>query len=273
MISSLKFRLKLVQFRFNQNTEVFKMKQSMLLSLLAALVLVGCSDALTEVEPEGPTAPASSSEYGAAVYEVAVRNITKGQPFTPPLVATHNDHINMFRVGHKASFGIKEIAENGNLDPLVGALNGSANVADVVVAVAGDPPPVMPGQTVKFTISSAPGYDYISFASMLICTNDGFTGLDSRKLPKYVGDYTSFALRGYDAGTEKNTEDFADIVPPCQGLVGISSDDAGTGMSNPALAENSVIKHHPNVQGGDDLVPSVHGWNDPVAKVRVRRIK
>ena len=70
-----------------------------------------------------------------------------------------------------------------------------------------------------------------------------------------------------------NTEDFADIVPPCQGLVGISSDDEGTGVSNPALAENSVIKLHPNVQGGDDLVPAVHGWSEPVGKVRIRRIR
>lgn len=248
------------------------MKKTMLLSLLAALVLVGCSDTLTEAEPEGPNAVAGTSSV-TAEFEVAVRNITSGQPFTPPLVATHNNHINMFNVGYEASNGIRQIAENGNLGPLLDALNASSNVSDVVVAVAGDPPPVMPGQTVKFKITTTPGNHYISFASMLICTNDGFTGIDSKMLPKNVGDYTSFALRGYDAGTEKNTEDFADIVPPCQGLVGISSDDAGTGESNPALYENGVIKHHPGVKGGDDLVPSVHGWNDPVAKVRVRRIR
>ena len=43
---------------------------------------------------------------------------------------------------------------------------------------------------------------------------------------------------GYDAGTELNTEDFADIVPPCQGLIGVSSEDGGTGMSDPSLAED-----------------------------------
>ncbi len=249
------------------------MKQTMVLTLLAALMIVGCSDTLTEVEPEGPSAVAGSSYNATAEFEVAVRNITTGQPFTPPLVATHNNHIRMFQVGTAASEGIKEIAENGNLGPLLDALNASSNVSDVVVAVAGDPPPVMPGQTVKFNITTTPGNHYISFASMLICTNDGFTGLDSKMLPRNVGDYVSFALRGYDAGTEINTEDFADIVPPCQGLVGISSDDDGTGVSNPALAENSIIKHHPNVKGGDDLVPAVHGWRDPVAKVRVRRIR
>ena len=29
-------------------------------------------------------------------------------------------------------------------------------------------------------------------------------------------------VNAYDAGTEMNTEDFADMVPPCQGLIGVS---------------------------------------------------
>ena len=249
------------------------MKKHLALPLLLAMFLVGCSDALTDADSDA-TLEAPASTYGyVAEYEVAVRNISTGQPFTPPLTVTHNAYADLYTVGSKASFGIKEIAENGNLDPLVNALSNNPNIGDLVVAVAGNPPPVMPGQTVKFTITAPEGNDYLSFASMLICTNDGFTGLDAVKLPKYVGQEAAFGLRGYDAGTEVNTEDFADIVPPCQGLVGISSDDAGTGASNPALAENSVIKAHPNVQGGDDLVQSVHGWREPVGKVRIRRIK
>jgi len=248
-------------------------KKHFALPLLLAMFLVGCSDALTDADSDAAL-EAQSSTYGdVAVYEVAVRNITSGQPFTPPLTVTHNAYADLYSVGSAASFGIKEIAENGNLDPLVNALSNNPNIGDLVVAVAGTPPPVVPGQTVKFTITAPAGNEYLSFASMLICTNDGFTGLDSVKLPKYVGEEAGYGLRAYDAGTEINTEDFADIVPPCQGLVGISSDDAGTGMSNPALAENGVITLHPNVQGGDDLVQSVHGWNDPVGKVRIRRVQ
>ncbi len=249
------------------------MKSLLTLSLLAVLVLAGCSDALTEAEPEASLEAASGTYGYAAEYEVVVRNITKGQPFTPPLAATHNGHVDMFTVGHKASFGIKEIAENGNLAPLVDYLSASNNVSDVVVAVAGDPPPVMPGNEVRFNISAKHGSKYISFASMLICTNDGFTGIDAAMLPRNVGEYSHFNLNAYDAGTEINTEDFADIVPPCQGLVGISSDDDGTGESNPALAENGYITRHGGVKGGNDLVPGVHGWKNPVAKVRVRRVR
>ena len=76
---------------------------------------------------------------------------------------------------------------------------------------------------------------------------------------------------GYDAGTEINTEDFADIVPPCQALTGVSSGEPGTGTSNPALAEGGVIRHHPGIQGIADLVPAIHGWSDPVSRVVVTR--
>ena len=255
------------------------MKTIHTLTLVAALTFAGCQDSLNDANSVAGDLEAASAAnekaYGSgdAVYQVRVRNVTKAQAFTPPLAVTHSAAANLFTVGEAASFGIKEIAENGNLDPLVSALSGSPEIGDLVVAVNGDVPPLLAGEEVTFEITSTPGKRYFSFASMLICTNDGITGVDSQLLPRRVGEEVSLGIRGYDAGTEINTEDFADIVPPCQALGGISSDDAGTGMSNPALAENGVITHHPNVMGGNDLVPAVHGWDDPVAKVRIRRIR
>ena len=107
---------------------------------------------------------------------------------------------------------------------------------------------------------------------MLICTNDGFSGIDSLRLLKKIGESVTVHTAGYDAGTEINTEDFADLVPPCQALIGVMSDDPGTGMTNPALAETDVIRHHPGIQGGEDLIPGVHGWTDPVAEIVITRI-
>jgi hypothetical protein len=49
------------------------------------------------------------------------------------------------------------------------------------------------------------------------------------------------------------------------------SDDEGTGMSNPDLAENGVITHHPGVAGGNDLVADPHDWKGPVAMVQIRK--
>ncbi|MGH2358002.1 MAG: spondin domain-containing protein [Candidatus Limnocylindria bacterium] len=210
-------------------------------------------------------------------YEVTVQLVTGGQPLTPPLIATHAGGTGVFTVGQPASFGVKEIAENGNLAPLITALEADPKVSDVVAAAAPLVPPGSPefgtfSDRVTLTIEAGPGARFVSFESMLICTNDGFTGLDRLSLPNQLGESLSVVTAGYDAGTEINTEDFADIVPPCQALIGVSSGEPGTGMSDPALAEGGVIHHHPGIDGGADLLPEIHGWTDPVTLVTITRV-
>jgi hypothetical protein len=121
-------------------------------------------------------------------------------------------------------------------------------------------------------IDAARGFRHLSWVSMLICTNDGFTGLNGLELPKKVGRSVRVTTNGYDSHTEQNTEDFANIVPPCQGLIGVSSGEPGTGVSDPALAEGGVIADHEGIKGGSDLSPAVHGWTNPVAEVTVKAI-
>jgi hypothetical protein len=209
-------------------------------------------------------------------YEVTIQLVTGGQPLTPPLIASHEGDTDIFSVGQPASFGVKEIAENGNLAPLITALAADPKVSDVVAAGAPLVPPGSPlfgtfSDEVTLTIEAGPGARFLSYESMLICTNDGFTGIDRLRLPNQVGDSLSVATASYDAGTEVNTEDFADIVPPCQALMGVSSGEPGTGTSDPALAEGGLIHHHPGIEGGADLLPQVHGWTDPVTLVTITR--
>ena len=223
------------------------------------------------------SASVASADAPVATYEVTITNLTGGQPFTPPVVATHRAATGMFAVGHPASFALKEIAENGNLGPMIAQLDGDKHVSDSVAAATPLVPAGLPGSamfddSVTLTVTASEGAKFLSVASMLICTNDGFTGVDSLRLPKDVGDAVVVRSAGYDAGTERNTEDFADIVPPCQGLVGVTSGEPGTGTSNPALAEGGVIHHHPGIAGGADLVPAIHGWTDPVARITVERV-
>ncbi len=249
---------------------------------IATVAAFGCSDGArltepaSELEIPGPTYVVSPPGNGAdnartKTYEVTIENLTSGQPLTPPVIATHRRATEIFQVGQAASFELKEVAENGNLTPLVDALSASSHVASVVVAVAGAPPPVLPGGSVTVSIEGTRGTEFLSLVSMLICTNDGFTGVDSQLLPRKVGEALVFYSDGYDAGTEINTEDFADLVPPCPPLTGVPSTDPGTGSSDPSLAEGEVIRHHPGVAGGTDLDPAVHGWTDPVAKITVTR--
>ena len=207
-------------------------------------------------------------------YKVTISNLTSGQAFTPPVLLTHSHKTGIFTLGKAASSEIQAIAENGDNMPLLATLGVDVEVHEVVAGMAPLVPANNPGGTgfessATFMITTKGKAKFLSFASMLICTNDGFTGLDSIKLPKKKMTVFSAA---YDARTEMNTEDFADMVPPCQGLIGISSGDAGIGMTNPMLAEAGVVIPHVGIIGGDDLLPEVHDWSDPVAKIVIERI-
>jgi len=206
-------------------------------------------------------------------YRVTLQNLTEGQALTPPLIATHAYGTHIFTVGEPASAELQAVAENGNNMLLHDLLMADSRVLDIAEGATGPlVPAANPGNT-EFTdsadviITGDPSARFLSLASMLICTNDGFTGLNSVRLPPAGAKI--ILTSGYDAGTEMNTEDFADLVPPCQGLIGVSSADAGTGESNPMLAENGVITYHAGIQGGDDLLPDVHGWKNPVAKITI----
>jgi hypothetical protein len=224
--------------------------------------------ALTFLMPE-----TARSESGKT-YKVTITNLTAGQPLTPPILVTHTNRTRIFSVGEAASEGIRQIAENGNGTALLQALGEDTEVHEVVTGSAPLVPANNPGNTgfgssETFTITTHGNARHLSYASMLICTNDGFTGLDSIRLPNNkITVYTA----GYDARTEANTEGFADIVPPCQGLIGVSSDDPGTGMSNPLLAEDGIVIPHAGINGGADLLPEVHNWSGPVTKIEIERV-
>jgi len=175
-----------------------------------------------------------------------------------------------------ASNEIQQLSENGNAEPLVEMLQGKTGILDIVQGTAPLVPANDPGETglnysETFTVSAEGDMRYLSFASMLVCTNDGFTGVDSVKLPFYK-QKTVYAS-AFDARTEMNTENFADIVPPCQGAIGIASDDEGTGASNLAILEDGIVISHPGIMGSEDLLENVHGWGNTVVKIDIVRMK
>ena len=75
------------------------------------------------------------------------------------------------------------------------------------------PGAVLPGTSLTFTVEASKKARRLSWISMLICTNDGFTGVRNLRLPAQVGGEKFRYVRGYDAGTEINTESFSDLVP------------------------------------------------------------
>jgi hypothetical protein len=195
------------------------------------------------------------------IFEITVSNLTDGQLTTPFVVATHRSANAVFRPGRPASAGLQSLAENGGVPDLVAELGAARKVGTVAVLGSG---PVAPGTSVTSTVVVDDGYRRLSVAGMLICTNDGFGGVNGMRLPTRVGATATAYGDAYDAGTEVNTELYADLVPPCDGI-------GQAGMSNPALAEGDTVHPHPGIKGTGDLSAAIHGWSDPVIEVTVTK--
>jgi hypothetical protein len=220
-----------------------------------------------------PTALASGTPQ--KLYRVTIVNLTDGQPFSPPVAATHQKTIRMFQVGTLAADELELIAEDGNEVPMFERFSTSDKVTQ---AVDVGRPLTTSGKVVgsftdsaTFEITAAPG-DRFSIATMLICTNDGFLGLDAVKLPKRGA--TTFFLNGYDAGTEQNSEESVDIVDPCSllGPTTLPGDPDGNRNAEVDTVPAELIRHHPNIEGAGELSVAQHGWRDPVAMVTIERI-
>src|SRR5436190_20725077 len=116
-----------------------------LLALVGALLLVAAGTA-------------SASEF-----EVTVTNLTRGQQFTPILVASHKAGVRLFELGSPASPQLRTLAEEGNVAPLTALLLGNPNVRDVVNSGG----LLGPGKSVTQRVSTLGGFDNVSVAAML----------------------------------------------------------------------------------------------------------
>jgi hypothetical protein len=195
-----------------------------------------------------------------AEFEVILENLTpatgegSSQPFSPPVLATHKSRMKLFKVHRYASDELRQIAEDAVNGPMVEKLKNSKKVFDVIEGTE----VIFPDGSVSFNITAKRGYHKLSLVSMLVNTNDAFTGISGARLPRY-GEKVYY-LYAYDAGTEKNTEMTDHIPGPCCGnpLVRVPTHDK--------------IKVHRGIRGEGDLDPDVYGWHKKVAKLTIRRI-
>lgn len=205
---------------------------------------------------------AQANKDQLVTYIVTIENLAPGQPFSAPVAATHKEGLHMFQVGQPASEEIEAIAEDGKYMPMFEKLNGS----DMVTQTAAVITHIVNSATLEIT--AHPG-DRFSLATMLICTNDGFTGLDAVQLPETGS--AEFMLETYDAGTENNTEQSQDIVDGCSkfGPVNLPGDPDGNEDKAVATEPANAIEVHPGIQGNADLTVDTHGWTNPVARVTI----
>ncbi|MDR9432201.1 MAG: spondin domain-containing protein, partial [Natronomonas sp.] len=136
-------------------------------------------------------------------YRVTVANNTRGQPFTPPAVAAHQDSVEVFSVGDRANEATQQLAENGNLGPLLDLIANTDAIRDAAVGDSPLVPQEDPADTgnpyhTTLTLSADASARYLTFVSMLVATNDGIVGLDTVPLPENVNESRTYYANGYD---------------------------------------------------------------------------
>lgn len=218
---------------------------------------------LAVILPIATASTAGAASTTEATYTVQFRNITSGQYLTPPNFAAHTRQVDVFQRGQPASAGVQAVAENGGVPVLAAELSAAVDDAGFGVSGVGAEAPLAPGDSTSWEFTTSA--DRLSVVSMLICTNDGFAGLDSIRLPRYDGGTTVRRLAAYDAGTEINTENRAD-VPPAP----FCGEGDGSGESNPELAEDGVVRRHRTIRNVGDL-PSTFDWRGRVAEIVITR--
>jgi hypothetical protein len=198
---------------------------------------------------------------GSGRLEITVINLTKGQQFTPILVATHRRGVKLFQAGQPASPQLATLAEEGNTGPLAALLSSNPDVGDVISGTG----LTNPGQSTTIIVGRRERFKRVSVAAMLIPTNDAFFSILDVAGPRGREEVVFYAP-AYDAGSEKNDELCASIpgpsFPECGGAGGGAKVGNGEGF----------VHIHSGIHGIGSFKPSNRDWRNPVARIVIKRI-
>lgn len=196
-----------------------------------------------------------SSTRQSRSWNVTITNLTPAgsQPLSPPLVVVHSKRADVWSLGQIASHGVAAIAEDADNSVLESALPMVRGVHSVRTVPGG---PIPPGASRTFAVESSDRADRLSILTMLVNTNDAFTGLYALHLR---GRGITRQTRAYDAGSEVNNERATHIPGPCCNSHFVRA------------PEGNVIRMHGGITGVGDLNPAVYGWSNPVARIRIAR--
>ena len=209
------------------------------------------------------TAPARAADDDeGARFEVTITNLTRGQQFTPILVAAHKSNVKLFELGKPASIELATLAEEGNPAPLAAALAALPGTGQVVTGGG----LTNPGASTTLVVEGRRGFGFLSVAAMLIPTNDGFFALNGVALPR-GNDMLTLTAPAYDAGSERNDELCVSIPGP------FFAECGGSGGGGKPGGGEGYVHIHAGIHGIGNLPAATRDWRNPVALITVRRVR
>lgn len=209
-----------------------------------------------------------SHKARAFTYEVTITNITKNQVFSPPVLVTHAPDIALFEVGAPAIDELAIVAEDGDGQPLVDLISTLPAIFYAQTTSA----PIPPGGSEVYEVPGPRRAGLLSIVSMLVNSNDAFFAIDSAQLPRGRFASRQFDAPAYDAGSEANNETCAFVPgPACPPDSGNAR--ATVGAEGYIYIHNGIHGVHNGIDGVGKLSPDQYDWNNPVARVTVKRIR
>lgn len=211
----------------------------------------------------------NSADTTDRMYQVAITNLTAGQPLSPVALVGHNSDYHAFTVGQASSVALEQLAEGGDNSALISEAGSHAGVYGTATASA----PLAPGgtETLTLSVTAANSEDLkLTAVTMLVNTNDAITGLNGIDLSSLAnGESLSMNTIGYDTGTEANSETAASIPGPAAGGEGFNADRDD--ISDMVLMHSGVV----TADGGlaDSTLHEMHRWDNPITRMTITRIQ
>mgnify|MGYP001053875886 CR=1 FL=1 len=230
---------------------------SIVMGALAGLLLVGCGgssySSSDDMDPPPPPPPVTYA------YQVTVTNLTHAQPMSPVAVVLHNEG-QLWQIGESASNALEVMAESGDNSGLLSDAIAMASESGVGI--------LAPGMSETISVSIVDTEPMmLSVATMLVNTNDAFTGVNAMALTNLpAGESISLTAGSYDAGTEKNSELMSSIPGPAGG---------GEGY-NEMRDDVDFVAMHPGVVTSDDglstsVLTQAHRFDNPSLRISITR--
>jgi hypothetical protein len=199
-----------------------------------------------------------TSTAQAEQFQITIQNISPNV-LSPAFFGSHDATFNLFDEGAMASSAVEAVAEGGDTSLMVADAMAAPGVLDYGVTGG----PLFTGESSTTTVMANMAHPWLSFASMMGVSNDGFIGgalgdgaidLFPGGMP-FSGVIVLTHLDVWDAGTEVNDES-AMSVGALGGMGGID--------------ENGVItKPHPGILGIGDIPLSFNWVPGDVAQITI----
>lgn len=245
---------------------------------LSSLLLVACSDSDSDGGSDPidntPADPSTDPVVDQnAVFEVQVTNLTHAQPLSPVAIMLHRNGFNSFIDGEPSSLALELLAEGGNnADVLSEAQAAVQHVASASTDAPVPPQAISPVVSLTLPVESIDDLR-LSVISMLVRTNDAFTGTNAANISGMdIGDTRTLTGPTWDSGTEANSESGATIPGPGFG---------GEGFNSARDDRLNVVRFHAGVvtsaSAESGLASSAlgeeHRFLNPSSRIQITRVQ